>query len=344
MIKELHVTNFKSIDEIGIPFKRVNLLVGKNSSGKSTIIQSLLLVYQNEERFIGLNDEYVSLGGFDDARCRYVVKKDISIKLRSENGDEISHVYFRDGESGKLQLNKNNNRTFSPVINYLSCHRVGPLTMYRKDMTVNDRVGINGEYAVAYLNRHREEPLENELCKNRSNMTLMGQVNHWLKFIAEAEINTSDITGTDYVRASYNVNSLTELRPSNIGAGISYLVSVIIMCLASEKGSFLIVENPEIHLHPSAQAKLCEFFYFIGESGRQILIETHSDHVFNGFRAGVVSQSMDSEKLNVLFTYTEEDLVTKVMEVKIGRYGRIENQRKDLFDQFDIDMRRMVGV
>ena len=79
------------------------------------------------------------------------------------------------------------------------------------------------------------------------------------------------------------------MRPGNVEAGISYLISILIACLSAPRDSVNIIENPEIHLHPGAKAKACEFFYFVGTAGRQIFIETHSDHIFNGFRAGIAT-------------------------------------------------------
>jgi predicted ATPase len=116
------------------------------------------------------------------------------------------------------------------------------------------------------------------------------------------------------------------------------------MCLASPVGAALVIENPEIHLHPSAQAKICEFLYFIATSGRQLFIETHSDHIFNGFRAGIATGSMEDARINIQFVRLGEAHVTEATKVIIGRRGRIENQQKDLFDQFDMDMNRMIGI
>ncbi|MBR1742314.1 MAG: DUF3696 domain-containing protein [Lachnospiraceae bacterium] len=53
---------------------------------------------------------------------------------------------------------------------------------------------------------------------------------------------------------------------------------------------------------------------------------------------------MKKEDVNIYFTSQDGSHNTEAMLVQIGRMGRIENQRKDLFDQFDIDMSRMIGV
>ena len=229
-------------------------------------------------------------------------------------------------------------------LQYLSCHRVGPQNVYKKNMTMEETIGVDGEYAIAYLNQHGTDVLGKLLCKGTVDYTLLGQVNWWLSYIAETEINTEELMGTDLVKASYTMNDVIRVRPVNIGSGISYLISILITCLSAPEESVTVIENPEIHLHPGAQAKLCEFLYFISRSGRQLFIESHSDHIFNGFRAGIAAGEMDQETINIEFFSLNTKHISEVMRVKVGRMGRIENQRKDLFDQFDIDLNKMIGL
>ncbi|HAQ51440.1 MAG TPA: hypothetical protein DCR12_01585 [Lachnospiraceae bacterium] len=349
MIKKLIINNFKSIDRMELNCSSINIFIGTNSSGKSTVLQSLLLVLQNNAGFVGFNGNYLKLGEFDDVRCRGVKNtEDINISIEDASKSILSHDYIKTGDCIELKKNVNgyilddifNSRK---MVQYLSCQRIGPMSAYEKDMTINDEIGINGEYAISYLNIHGNNRLEEKICKDKSNQTLMGQVNWWLKRITGTEIVTEDMVGTDYVKAAYNNGDIKNLRPNNVGAGISYLISILIMCLASDKNAILVIENPEIHLHPAAQAKVCEFLYFIGYNGRQIFVESHSDHIFNGFRVGIAQNNMDNNLINISFMYLE-NVFTRYIKVKIGKYGRVENQRKDLFDQFDIDMRKMIGV
>jgi len=69
--------------------------------------------------------------------------------------------------------------------------------------------------------------------------------------------------------------------PENMGTGLSYLFTILTICLSAKKGNIIIIENPEIHLHPKSQAKLGEFFAFIASNGIQLIIETHNDHIIN---------------------------------------------------------------
>lgn len=351
MITKLVVDNLKSIKHLDVECSDINLFIGTNSSGKSSIMQGLLFIAQNTDELVGLNGNLMSLGTLEENRCIFSGKKDIWAEIVDEQGYKL-----------KVQLfNRENNvhlkRVCDPEkfiledysigkrkIQYLSCHRVGPENVYKTNLAINETIGKDGQFAIAFLNTHGADMLESGLCRGNQDYTLLGQVNWWLSYIANAEISTEEIVGTNLVKASYSMGDLQKLRPENIGSGISYLISVLIMCLSSPENSVLVIENPEIHLHPSAQAKVCEFLYFIALSGRQLFVESHSDHIFNGFRAGIATGEMDKEKINMQFVSLNEECLTETIRVEVGRMGRIENQRKDLFDQFDLDMNKMIGV
>ncbi len=355
MIKVLGIRKFKSIKEMKLDCGNITLLIGTNSSGKSTVLQGLLLVAQNTEKSCGLNGELTSLGSFDENRCIYEKKDKITISIEDEtNRVELSLLQNIEKEQD-LELRKTGEgdkwkalltqmdykkRNFQ----YLSCHRVGPKNVYQKNMSMEDTIDPDGEYAIAFLNGHGTDVLEKRLCRGDTDYTLLGQINWWLSYIADTEIRTEEIRGTDLVKASYSMYDNSEIRPIHIGSGISYLVSVLIVCLSSPAGAVIALENPEIHLHPSAQAKLCEFLYFVSTTGRQLFIESHSDHIFNGFRAGIAVGEMKKELIKIQFISLNEEHVSEAMEVEIGRMGRIENQRKDLFDQFDLDLNKMIGL
>ena len=62
------------------------------------------------------------------------------------------------------------------------------------------------------------------------------------------------------------------------------MTKILIVCLLAKKGNILLIENPEIHLHPKAQAKLGEFFAFIANNGVQVVLETHCENLINQVR------------------------------------------------------------
>jgi len=351
MIRKIKIRNMKSIIDINMVCSNMNLLVGTNSSGKSTIIQALSIVAQNSLEVKGINGTLTNIGEFEDLKTRLNATDKVEVVLNDENDEEISCEVLRGPDSSMDLHIKTSDSSMAKKMNYgnktyqyLSCDRIGPRNIYIKNNDVDEEIGVKGEQAVVYLNRHKTDIIEQEICRNTFDFTLGGQVNWWLEYIVGANISTEELAGAEYVKASYTIGALNGVRPVNIGAGTSYLISVLIMCLASVPGAKLAIENPEIHLHPSAQSRLAEFLYFISCHNRQLFIETHSDHLFNAVRVGIANGTMDPDTVKVLFVYLNEESVTNVLDVIVGKYGKIMNQRKDLFDQFDMDLNKMLGM
>ncbi|WP_027218064.1 AAA family ATPase [Butyrivibrio fibrisolvens] len=351
MIKKIHIKNMKSIVDLNLECSNFNLLIGTNSSGKSTVIQALGILAQNTIEKKGINSELVNIGSFEDLKTRFNSTDTVEISIRNDEGEYIACKVKRGIDSlPGLEITTSNDSVLekfnyaNKTYQYLSCDRIGPSNTYEQYNNIDEMIGVKGEYAISYLNRHKTDVIESALCKNKLDYTLGGQVNWWMNYIVGAEIATQELEGTEFIKASYTVGKLSNLRPVNVGAGTSYIISIIITCLSSKQGVKIAIENPEIHLHPTAQSRLAEFLYFISSNGRQIFIESHSDHIFNALRVGFTNGTIDRNDAKIFFIYQSDDAVTKVLNVKIGKYGRVENQQKYLFDQFDEDLNKMIGI
>ena len=347
MLKTISVTCFKSINELTIELKNFNLLTGTNSSGKSSLMQSLLLISQNLDNTYGLNGPLVSVGDYRDAKNYNMSSNSISVEVKGDV-DSVG-VIFRENQERTLTGNIDSDlakkiRYANNTLHYLSCNRIGSQDIYRKNRTVNPGVGSNGEYTMDFLSNNKDMPLDEEIVKDKSNYTLLAQVNYWLDYIVGANIKVEEILGTDVVKASYGIVEGKYSRPNNVGSGISYLISIIVMCLGSERGSILLIENPEIHLHPLSQSRLCEFLYFVSEANRQLIIETHSDHIFNALRVGIAKGTMESKNIAINFMLLGSDNCTRNHVITIRGHGRIDNPIPNLFDQFQLDLDKMIGL
>lgn len=350
MISQINIKSLKSIADISLNCSKLNLFVGTNSSGKSTALQSILLISQNIERKCGLNGPLVSLGELREAKNFNVSGNTIEITLKNDSAQIVLAIFYGDKETIMVNLNSNDSFFYNKLdyyqqgIHYLSCNRIGSQDTYQKNLNKVNKFGINGEYAINYLMENGTDELEESLLKNKDSFTLHHQVNTWLKYIINANIKTEDITETDVVKAKYSLIDGINLRPKNVGSGISYLISIIVMCLGSQKNDIILLENPEIHLHPLSQSRLCEFLYFIANSDRQLFIETHSDHFFNGIRAGIATGNITEEDVSVNFFHLDKNNCTVNTRIQFGRRGKILNHVDDLFDQFDIDLNKMLGL
>lgn len=350
MISDLYINNLKSIKSLSLSCSNLNVLVGTNSSGKSTILQALLLVAQNiNYKNSGLNGKLVRLGNFDEAKCSYSRESEIEVRVKTPS-IEYGIKFNRFAEDGNRIVEELNNReaSFMSIDNrffqYVSCNRIGPQNMYMKNMDINETMGTDSEYAISYLNRHSSDLIDLDLCKEKNDYTLLGQVNWWLKYIVDATISTEEIPRADAITVSYSYHELKNIRPTNIGSGISYLISILISCLSMPEDGIVIIENPEIHLHPRAQSRICEFLYFVSTVNRQIFIESHSDHIFNGFRVGISTKTMLRNIINIQFASLDSENTTYLTKVEIDDWGNVMNQKENLFDQFDTDLNKMLGI
>lgn len=284
MIKKLHLEAFKCFEKESLEFKNLTILTGTNGSGKSSIIQSLLLLslHINQDYSSPLQKYLNFISEFDDVanfnlvqECYQIVMEGFDSSFGLTGSKSLIETSIEDTiVSEKISYSKGN-------FIFLSADRIGPQDVYEKNTNPLDKFGIYGEYTISFLENARKIKLQviDELVRDERKM-LDSQVNYWLRYILDTTIQTEEIVGTNQVKAQFK-NGNAFVRPKNIGSGISYLVSILIICLSAKKEQIIIIENPEIHLHPKAQSKLGEFLAFVASKGIQIIIETHNDHIIN---------------------------------------------------------------
>ncbi len=348
MLKEIEVKGFKCIDHISISLNNLNLLTGKNSSGKSTLIQSILLgmqQYDDNKYNNPLNNQYIQLGEFNDVKNSITGSKQIEINLKLSNDKIIKNQIFLDNEN-KVILKRNGKKEELPKILYISANRTGVLDFYQKNLENNLEIGIHCEYAFDYLSRNKEFKIKEEkfIKDSETAVTLAHQVNYWLNYIMDYEVIAEIIEDVNVIRVRYiNNKSKKLLRPQHVGTGVSYIAQIIIAALSCKQGDILVIENPEIHLHPKAQSKIIEFLSFLASNGLQIIIETHSDHIFNGLRKAINKKHIDTQQSQIYFFEKNESEISSPTKIQIRENGTIENPTKGLFDQFDEDLDELLG-
>lgn len=118
---------------------------------------------------------------------------------------------------------------------------------------------------------------------------------------------------------------------------------MIISALSCKKGDVLIIENPEIHLHPSAQTEFVLFLTHLAKCGIQIIVETHSDHIFNGVRTSVHKDYIDKEDVSIYFFQKKENGCSEPVLIELNDEGKVLNQKEGLFDQIKKDLDVILG-
>lgn len=160
------------------------------------------------------------------------------------------------------------------------------------------------------------------------------------------------------VSASYDINTLSsQIRidngytsgessiATNIGFGISYVLPIIVSGLIARKGSYLIVENPEAHLHPSAQSKIGRFLSLIAQAGVKVIVETHSDHFINGVQISCATGEINNEDVTInFFSHVEPKQQPKLESISINKLGELSSWPKGFFDQTQVDFAQLFNI
>lgn len=132
-------------------------------------------------------------------------------------------------------------------------------------------------------------------------------------------------------------------RPVHVGFGLTQVLPIVIAALSATKGDLLLIENPEVHLHPAGQAHMGQFLAEVAQAGVQVIIETHSDHVLNGIRRSVKAERLKPEQVTIHFFRPRSAEEAQVLTPLLDRSGNIDIWPDGFFDQFDKDMNFFAG-
>lgn len=127
-----------------------------------------------------------------------------------------------------------------------------------------------------------------------------------------------------------------EVNLVDVGYGVSQILPILVDCLVEERSSFFLMQQPEVHLHPKAQAELGSFFVEMVKSRRQrFMIETHSDYILDRVRMEVRDGRIGSEDVAIVFLEREAHGV-KAHNLSLDQFGNITDQ-PDGYRQFFLE-------
>lgn len=359
MLKEIFVDGYKSINQVQIELKRFTLFSGVNSAGKSSVIQSINYVLDMQRQQLGIKgkDENAEIGRFVYVRNSVKGNKEIVFQLAEETIQKKTYllraIYSGSEAIDTLQTDFPTNDQLKEYAGenktiYLSAEGIGVQNTYELNTRNPWEIGDRGKYVFSYLTYFGQERLqENKFIyqPEEIGMSLNNQVNYWMDYLLGFQIRVKSIPEVDQVIATYaNSKSNRYYRATNVGTGVTYIAMLIIAALSCRKGDTLIIENPEIHLHPRAQSRLMEFVAFLCERGLQIIMETHSDHIYNGMRKCIKRKTLGRENIAAYYFELDETMQTKIYHIEFNDQGAEENHPYGMFDQFDDDLDELIGL
>ncbi|MCB1060337.1 MAG: DUF3696 domain-containing protein [Calditrichaeota bacterium] len=358
MIRELRIQNFKCFEDDTVHFGNITLLVGENGTGKSSVIQSLLLLKQSDDSgqlrkgVLQLNGVLSHLGTAVDVLRGKSQSDTVVFDVSFEDGRKVAFRFkYPKGKPDDYFLHsKEHHLAFDHSLLYLSAEREGPRLTYPMSQQGGGTydVGIHGEFSMSTLSSNGHEPTPNRHLSriaDGTNQALLYQANYWLQnIIGDVECEVESIVKADQVRIGIRaMNDSSFRRASNVGFGITYVLPIVVGALVSTQGSILIVENPEAHLHPRGQSVIGYFLAHVAASGVQVIVESHSDHVLNGMRKAVVDQVVEPNNVSIQFFITPKmDKDKRIITINLDEKGRIDKWPDGFFDQITNDLEHLI--
>lgn len=345
-MKKLILSNFKCFVNSEIEFKPLTILTGINASGKSSIIQALLIYNyaagREEKALVDVNEvlgidvgsprNLVSQNAQDLENADFRIRVDdgiIDFRVDKENGLNVYAEKISGAERGQIW--------------YLNAERIGPRMNYRAGG--EDRMKQDGSNAVYLMELAdaMDMHVPQELMADDLLPRFSYQVECWMSLIM-GNMQLSTRVDADKAMAELVIeNDLVHnpVIPTLTGFGISYELSVVVagLWLAAKGSGALIVENPEAHLHPSAQSAVGKFLALLASTGIQVIIETHSEHIIDG--AIVQSYKLGNIEQFLVNYLMQENYQMKIKQLTVQEDGELTDWPEGFFDQKQRDLREL---
>lgn len=131
----------------------------------------------------------------------------------------------------------------------------------------------------------------------------------------------------------------------DVGFGVSQVLPVIMMLLSAPKGSIILLEQPELHLHPNAQAALADLMLYAAETRNlQLIVESHSEHIVRRLQRRIAEASpafATPDNIKMYYCQPGESGST-IDEVDVDRFGQISNWPERFMGDVSGDLHSML--
>lgn len=352
MLKRVRLKNFKSQTDLNVEMENFTAFTGYNAAGKTTVLQSLVLMKQSLSRNeITFNDYLLRLGDFRETVFGHDEQQSMEIEaILDRQGAELSYRIQMDASGIAETFSLNGSPAWSwDARNPRSMEPGGRLFLPQAANGYGGGVYANEEFSTEEIVQHQRflidwfesmlylssargftkfnyplmagKPKPEEVAKRTGDGTLLEE---WLSNLIMYRINEAnrypalrpqlDVMRERLSRVGVDINPYVMDGPSvvidlaegdlwisavNSGYGINQLVSFVALGTLLPQGSLIMIEEPEIHLHPKMQRIVCEILAEIADEGKQVVITTHSEHFLKTLAKRVDAGLLPNNSLRV---------------------------------------------
>lgn len=235
---------------------------------------------------------------------------------------------------------------FNDKIKYLGPLREEPRSLYPLESNGNTfDLGLKGENTAAVFENNKTRKIKyinpkyfeggkvGELKPEES--TLSEAINAWLVYLGVAnEMNTNDKGKVGHeLKITTDIMDM-EQDLTHVGVGVSQILPILVMCFLAGNGDSIILEQPELHLHPKVQSRLADFFVSMNALGKQCILETHSEYLINRLRFLVAESDEEKIAQETMIYFVEREKGHSIYRsITINKYGVIPDWPKGFFDE-----------
>lgn len=238
---------------------------------------------------------------------------------------------------------------------YLKYTYIGPLRgepereyIYRDEVV---EIGNKGENAAFLYLSEQNKPVYNHCFYNKgkddfeilNQLSLKEALNKWFDLMQMGSFDGEIINKIIYLSLNASKYDTTKVGIADVGFGVSQIFPILLEGLRMNKGNTLLLEQPEIHLHPNLQMQMADFFIALALSGKNVIAETHSDHIVNRLVRRIVEDETHDlkDKIGIYFIKPSEN-GSVYEEINIDETKGITNWPVDFFDQAATEQMRIM--
>jgi AAA15 family ATPase/GTPase len=327
------------------------------SVGVSEKVKNLLQVIEFKYRLFNGDEKSLSIGlSRKEEKREYAVSSEQYSLVRKQGRgwalkDVVRFYGFPDEVVAYYQnadfvqnLNLEQEKLFGSIY-YLGPLRNKAERLYAWSGTTPESVGFSGEYTVAAILAARERKIS---LGYRRPAKLLEEIIA-LKLVEMGLIEDFKVNPISDIRQEYEVKVRTKGSKDwvdllDVGFGISQVLPVLVQCFYAPAGSIILMEQPEIHLHPNAQSALADVMIDVIKSREngadrniQLIIETHSEHFLRRLQRRIAEDAVPQENVTAYFANIAKTPAT-LEPLQIDIFGNILNWPEKFFGDDMVDI------